>query len=240
MCAFIAAGGVSVRLAAAPAVAAAPAAFTDRRPEAAPSPPEPGIGATLSLEGNTRGERLDVTVLKVVDPARTTNQIFAPEPGNRYVAVQFQLKNTGEARYKDSPGNGAVLVDADGQHFDVDADGRHFDSALSAKTSAGPSFPGSVSISPGDTARGFITFELPDSAAPGRRAAPSAMGMPSPESGHECTAGSSRVIDAPNGPAEPIGWTMEAVRSARSSARRGGAKASEPVRGRARGRENLP
>ncbi|TGB16005.1 DUF4352 domain-containing protein [Streptomyces sp. MZ04] len=160
-CALIAAGGASVQLAAAPAVAAPAAAVTDHWPTAAPSPPEPepepGIGATLSLEGNTRGERLDVTVLKVVDPAHTANQIFAPEPGNRYVAVQFQLKNTGDAPYKDSPGNGAVLVDADGQHFD---------SALFAKTTAGPSFPGSVSISPGDTARGVITFELPDSAKP--------------------------------------------------------------------------
>lgn len=128
------------------------------RPAAAtPAPPEPGIGATLSLEGNTRGERLDVTVLKAVDPARTTNQIFAPEPGNRFVAVQFQLRNTGEAPYEDSPVNGAVLVDADGQRFDA---------ALFAKTSAGPAFPASVSISPGDTARGFITFELPDAAKP--------------------------------------------------------------------------
>ncbi|MEV0116788.1 DUF4352 domain-containing protein [Streptomyces sp. NPDC050844] len=157
VCAFIAAGGVSVQMTAAPAVAAAAAPVADRQSAAAPVSPEPGIGATLSLERNTRGERLDVTVLKVVDPARTTNQIFAPEPGNRFVAVQFQLKNTGEAPYKDSPVNGAVLVDADGQHFDA---------ALFAKTSAGPSFPASVSISPGDTARGFITFELPDAAKP--------------------------------------------------------------------------
>ncbi|MCX4672551.1 hypothetical protein OG453_38915 [Streptomyces sp. NBC_01381] len=98
-CAFIAAGGVSVQMIAAPAVAAAGAHVADRQPAAAaPGPPEPGIGATLSLEGNTRGERLDVTVLKVVDPARTTNQIFAPDPGNRFVAVQYRPRRQGRLR----------------------------------------------------------------------------------------------------------------------------------------------
>ncbi|MEU5002283.1 hypothetical protein [Streptomyces sp. NPDC021622] len=139
-CAFIAAGGVSAQMTAAPAVAAAAAHVADRQPAAAaPVPPEPGIGATLSLEGNTRREWLDVAVLKVVDPARTTNQIFAPEPGNRFVAVQFQLKNTGEAPYKDSPVKGAVLVDADGKHFAA---------ALFAKTSAGPVDPGGARTGP--------------------------------------------------------------------------------------------
>ncbi|MFK4071563.1 DUF4352 domain-containing protein [Streptomyces sp. NPDC029674] len=129
----------------------------DRHLDGPHLPLEPGIGSTLSLTGISGGERLDVTAVKVVDPARTTNEFLAPDPGNRYVAVQFRLENTGTAPYKDSPTNGAALVDTDGQRFDAE---------LVAETNAGASFPAIVSISPDDTALGFITFELPTDARP--------------------------------------------------------------------------
>ncbi|MDX2685112.1 DUF4352 domain-containing protein [Streptomyces scabiei] len=67
------------------------------------------------------------------------------------MAVQFRLKNTGTVVYDDSPSNGARLVDAQGQQFDTAFE----------DTTAGPGFPGSVAVAPGDTALGFITFEVP-------------------------------------------------------------------------------
>ncbi|MEI5097660.1 DUF4352 domain-containing protein [Streptomyces sp. PmtG] len=143
--AFLAVGGVG---------AAPVSALT---PVAAVAPSDASIGSPLSLTGNESGEHLDVTVVKVVDPARASNQYVTPGAGHRFVAVQFRLKNTGEAPYKDSPGNGAELVDGDGQRFSA---------SFYAPITAGPAFPGSVSVAPGDTALGYVTFELPVAARP--------------------------------------------------------------------------
>ncbi|MEV7197405.1 hypothetical protein AB0N81_37255 [Streptomyces sp. NPDC093510] len=69
-----------------------------------------------------------------------------PGIGSPLSLTGIRLENTGKAPCKDSPGNSAVLVDTDGQRFDAE---------LVAETRAGPSFPGSVSISPDDSALGF-------------------------------------------------------------------------------------
>lgn len=108
------------------------------------------MGDTLRLTGTGTGERLDVTVVKVVDPAGA-RPYETPSPGNRFVSVQFRLKNTGTAVYKDSPSNGATVIDKDGQRF----------SASLNNSTAGPPFPGSVTIGRGKTALGFISFEVP-------------------------------------------------------------------------------
>ncbi|MFJ4786719.1 DUF4352 domain-containing protein [Streptomyces sp. NPDC088794] len=105
----------------------------------------------MSLSGTDSGETLDVTVRKVVDPARPADY-FKPSAGQHYVSVQFRLKNTGTAVYKDSPSNGATVIDKAGQRF----------TATIANTTAGPEFPGSVTIRPGKSALGFITFEVAD------------------------------------------------------------------------------
>ncbi|MFD3330541.1 DUF4352 domain-containing protein [Streptomyces sp. NPDC058701] len=92
-----------------------------------------------------------VTLVKVVDPAGAKNEFATPVAGTRFVAVQFRLKNTGTAVYKDSPGNGARVVDAQGQQFDT----------AFYPSNAGASFPGSITVAPGDTGLGFLTFEVP-------------------------------------------------------------------------------
>ncbi|AZP20892.1 DUF4352 domain-containing protein [Streptomyces aquilus] len=126
-------------LLAAPALALAPVA-------------DPHVGDTVSLTGSEPGERLDVTVTKVVDPAPTNPDDFQPDAGNHYVAVQFRLKNTGTAVYHDSPSNGATVIDKAGQRFD----------STLGDSAAGPAFPASVNVGPGKTALGFITFEVSD------------------------------------------------------------------------------
>jgi hypothetical protein len=108
------------------------------------------VGDTLGLTGTNSDEMLDVTVVKVVDPAHA-GPYDHPSPGDRFVSVQFKLKNTGTAVYNDSPSNGATVIDKDGQRF----------SASLNNSTAGPSFPGSITIRPGKTALGFITFEVP-------------------------------------------------------------------------------
>jgi hypothetical protein len=110
------------------------------------------VGDTLELTGTSDGEKMAVTVVRFVDPARG-GQFDEPSQGQRFVAVQFRLRNIGTAAYDDSPSNSAVVVDSVGQRFNSSI----------ADTSAGASFPGSITIAPQDTGLGFITFEVPKS-----------------------------------------------------------------------------
>lgn len=129
---------------------AAVAALASPPAAAVAAEPEARVGDTIELAGMSDGEKMAVTVVQVVDPA-PAGEFFEPSQGNRYVAVQFQLENTGTAAYDDSPSNGAVVIDTAGQSFN----------STIGDTTAGPSFPGSVTIGPGDTGLGFITFEVP-------------------------------------------------------------------------------
>ncbi|WP_330452544.1 MULTISPECIES: DUF4352 domain-containing protein [unclassified Streptomyces] len=125
---------------------------TQPSPETTSPKPQASVGDTLDLTGDgEEGEQLAVTVVKVVDPAGAADEFSTPAADKRYVAVQFRLKNTGSAVYDDSPGNGTTVVDTRGQQFEATVE----------DTSAGPGFPGSVTIAPGDTGLGFITFEVP-------------------------------------------------------------------------------
>ncbi|MCY0933870.1 DUF4352 domain-containing protein [Streptomyces sp. H34-S4] len=126
---------------------------SERTPSSGSRADSAAVGDTLDLTGLKNGEALAVTVVKVVDPARADNEFSTPDAGKRFVAVQFRLKNTGRVIYSDSPANGARLVDTQGQQF-----GTAYED-----TTAGPGFPGSVIIAPGDTGLGFITFEVPNS-----------------------------------------------------------------------------
>ncbi|MFD9476510.1 hypothetical protein [Streptomyces nojiriensis] len=113
-----------------------------------------GSGETISLTGNGPGRRLDVTLTQVVDPASPAG----PEPTgtDRLVATRFRLENTGTAVYQDSPAPAAHLLDTAGQRFTGD----------DTPTTAGPVFPETVTLDPGGTAEGFITFRLPADAEP--------------------------------------------------------------------------
>lgn len=85
-----------------------------------------GSGETVPLSGGLPGERLDVTLVRVVDPASA-----APDDADRLVAVQLRLENTGSAVYKDSPASCAHLLDTAGRRF----------AGLNASVPAGPAFP---------------------------------------------------------------------------------------------------
>ncbi|QTD99135.1 DUF4352 domain-containing protein [Streptomyces cyanogenus] len=108
-------------------------------------------GDTIALKGMEDGSKLDVTVVKVADPAKSSDEFTTPESGNRFVGVQFKLVNTGTAAYSDSPGNGAQITDADGQQFE----------STFADITAGPSMSSDVRLKPGGKALGWIVFEVP-------------------------------------------------------------------------------
>lgn len=109
------------------------------------------VGDTLSLKGMKDGSRLDVTVEKFADPAKSSNQFLKPASGKKWVAAQFKLDNKGRKAYEDTPSNGAQVADKEGQRFP----------ATIADVTAGPSMAAGVKIPPGETARGWLVFEVP-------------------------------------------------------------------------------
>ena len=135
---------------------AAPGASKDATTEApteeTPAAPKVAkVGDTLALKGTEDGSKLDVTVVKTVDPAKSADEFTTPEDGNRWIGVQFQLVNTGTIAYGDSPGNGTQIADAQGQQF----------TSTFADITAGPSMASSVNLKPGAKALGWVVFEVP-------------------------------------------------------------------------------
>lgn len=111
------------------------------------------VGDTLSLEGFHGGEELDVTVTKVVDPARAENSFLGASAGHHLVAVQFRMKNTGSETYQDAPWYGAAVIDQNDQRFE---------GSPLQPTTAGAELPIDLRVRPGDTAVGYVTFEVED------------------------------------------------------------------------------
>jgi len=112
------------------------------------------VGSTITLTGNDPGEKMDVTVTKVISHAQPADQFSSPDPGKRFYAVQFRLANTGSAAYSDSPSNGAAVVDVDGQSYQ----------STLYDVAGCQSFPGTENIAAGDTGLGCVVFQVPDGA----------------------------------------------------------------------------
>ncbi|MGW9205821.1 DUF4352 domain-containing protein [Embleya sp. NPDC055664] len=148
-------GGTVSPTVAAPGASTAPAA----RAGVAPASTKPGalpaakVGDTLTLT-NTKGVPVDVTPVKGVDPAGSSDRYLKPKAGNRYVAIQWKIVSSGDQPISDTQNFGSRLIGADGQQF-----GSSF-----GETSAGPAFPSSVSIPPGGVRLGFVTYEVPTAA----------------------------------------------------------------------------
>ncbi|MFJ2868774.1 DUF4352 domain-containing protein [Kitasatospora sp. NPDC087314] len=149
-------GGASVsteaKQTAATGSAAKPAGDQPAETKAADAPKAPAkVGDTIALKGMDKGNTADVTTVKVVDPAESANEYLKPADGKRYVAVQFQIKAAGAQAYSEAPWGSAKVVDAQGQAYGPSL----------AETKAGPAFQTPTNIAPGETGKGFVTFEVP-------------------------------------------------------------------------------
>ncbi|MFJ2191399.1 DUF4352 domain-containing protein [Kitasatospora sp. NPDC087861] len=131
---------------------AKPAGDKPAETKAADAPKAPAkVGDTIALKGMDKGNTADVTTVKVADPAESANEYLKPADGKRYVAVQFQIKATGAQAYSEAPWGSAKVVDAQGQAYGPSL----------AETKAGPAFQTPTNIAPGETGKGFVTFEVP-------------------------------------------------------------------------------
>jgi len=114
-----------------------------------------GIGTAITLTGNTSGEKMAVTVTKVIANAQPGDEFTSAPAGDRLYAVQFRLSDSGSAAYSDAPSNGAAVVDSKGQSYE---------SAVADTAVGCPSFPATENVAPGASGLGCIVFEVPASA----------------------------------------------------------------------------
>lgn len=120
-------------------------------------PSTAAVGGALTLTGIDPGLKMTVTLTKVVNPA-TPDQYSKPKTGNKLVAIELTLANSGQAVYDDSPTNGATLIDGEGQQF----------RPTYSDVVEGQAFGGTSTINMGDSRKGVIVFEVPESAQPGK------------------------------------------------------------------------
>jgi hypothetical protein len=112
------------------------------------------IGSIIVLTGNSAGEKMAVTVVKVFRHPKPASHLDTPQQGDRLYAVQFRLHDIGSTAYSDSPSNGAIVVDAAGQSH-----------KSSLHNVAGcRSFPGTENIAVGSSGLGCVVFEVPTTA----------------------------------------------------------------------------
>jgi hypothetical protein len=126
-------------------------------PSSAPAPStssahQAGVGDTIDLTGTISGDKIAVTLVKVVDPDSPGNEFETPSPGNRFESIQFRIVNTGTGTYQDDPLTDITAKDAAGQSMQQD---------IVTSTAAGAQMPASVNLAPGDTALGYVTFDVP-------------------------------------------------------------------------------
>jgi hypothetical protein len=112
-----------------------------------------GVGDTIDLDGETSGDVLAVTVVKVVDPDSANDDFSTPPAGDHYVSVQLQLVNIGTGDYQDDPFSDITAKDSAGQSMQQD---------FLSSTTAGTQLPSNVDLAPGDKALGFDTFDVPN------------------------------------------------------------------------------
>jgi len=111
------------------------------------------VGATLTLNGTDPGEKLQISLVKIVDPSHSATPYFVPAAGMREIALEFRYKNVGTTTYMQSILTDITVLDAAAHSYPID---------IAGDTTAGPGFPSDlVNIGAGESADGFVTFQVP-------------------------------------------------------------------------------
>lgn len=114
------------------------------------APRKARLGDTIDI--SDQKTKLAVTLVKIVDPAKGADEFTVPDAGKHFIAVQVRVTNKGAAVYSDDPAAEVKVKNAAGESM----------SMAFATTTAGADMPNSVDLVPGDTALGFVDFQVPD------------------------------------------------------------------------------
>lgn len=139
--------------------APAPAVDATGRPgPAAQRSPRSGtlrLGDPADLYGTGTGRHLRITADAVVDPAVAVPRAPEPAAGLRRLGIELEAVNVGGAGYPATAGSVWIVDSAGARHKPVHS-GR--------LTTGSPFVPGTLAA--GDSVRGWLVFEVPDTARP--------------------------------------------------------------------------
>lgn len=113
-----------------------------------------GVGDAITLRGSSGDLKIAVTPIKIIRNGAPANDLVRPKSGNRLFGVEIAMKNVGTETYDDSPGNGAKVVDSEGQEYETD---------IFAEI-AGAHKLQATTMATGDKRKGVLTFEVPKNA----------------------------------------------------------------------------
>jgi hypothetical protein len=134
----------------APATTAPPAPTTTK---SAPSPSNSlsgPVGTTYTVTDDS-GNKMKVTLTKVIDPAQGADQFTTPDSGSRFAGAVFSLKGmTGTS--SGNANNDATLIGSNGQTYSAD-----FNSIAGYTNFNG----GDYNVGAGENSVGAVTFQVP-------------------------------------------------------------------------------
>lgn len=107
------------------------------------------IGDVITLVGSDETLKIAVKLNKVFPSAQPKDTFIGAGDGNEFYGVELILKNVGTVAYDDSPANGTVVIDDEGQQY----------GATLADLKHGVSL-NSTTIAPGDVRKGVIAFAV--------------------------------------------------------------------------------
>jgi len=118
---------------------------------AQPAPPGK-LGASFDVKDGS-GNTYQITLAKVIDPAKGANQFSAPDSGKRLVGLVFRIKALSGSPQNEDANNDAALIGSNGQTYSADFVGiagyTNFDTGV-------------IHVAQGDTVTGAVTFQVPE------------------------------------------------------------------------------
>jgi hypothetical protein len=144
-------GGVSTT----PSGTTASTKTSKSNPAAAHQPTTAGIGSYFDVQDSS-GNTYRVTLAKVIDPAKGSDQFTTPDNGKRFVGAVFTIKALNGSPSNEDANSDAALVGSNGQTYTADFD------SIAGYTNFNS---GSIDVAQGDTVTGAVTFQVPTGVA---------------------------------------------------------------------------
>jgi len=121
------------------------------KPAPSPSNSLTGPVGTIYTVTDPNGNKISVTLTKMIDPAQGADQFTTPDNGNRFVGAVFTITGI-SGTFSDDANNDATLIGSNGQTYTADFDSiagyTNFDN-------------GQYTVSVGERSVGAVTFQVP-------------------------------------------------------------------------------
>jgi hypothetical protein len=134
-----------------PPASTAPAALASTKAAPSPSNSLSGPVGTVYTVTDQSGNKISVTLTKVIDPAPGADQFNTPGNGNRFVGAVFTITGI-SGTFSDDANNDATLIGSNGQTYIFDV------GSIAGYTNFNN---GLYNVSAGENSVGAVTFQLP-------------------------------------------------------------------------------